>query len=419
MFWKYPERTGLSPSRSEALLVLSPSTASRRIDVDATTPRRRGRETRKETAMRDSIRHGGRPFARIGASLMAFALAGLTVTAIPTRADTAPPEIAQREFTVMTYNLYLGANLQPLFGKSGQPLIDEAQKVLAHVAQTDFSARAEAIADQIVEQQPVVVGLQEVALWQTAPIGAPGQRQTAFDFLAILLDALQERGMPYRAASVNVDFSAALPISFTTLGVFTDRNVIIVRDDLPSAELKVSDPTDHLFRAVLPVPIGDGTINVTRGWATVDVKFRGKPYLVANTHLEAFNGFIRTLQAQELAASLDASALPVVLLGDLNSEPGNLADSYGVMLRAGFVDGWIEAMDGTPGFTAGQTDDLNNVPSLIDHTVDYVMHNEDGFVDAVAGSGDIVGEELDDRTPSGLWPSDHAGIALTMHIADP
>jgi hypothetical protein len=89
------------------------------------------------------------------------------------------------------------------------------------------------------------------------------------------------------------------------------------------------------------------------------------------------------------------------------------------MLRAGFVDGWIEAMDGTPGFTAGQTDDLNNVPSLIDHTVDYVMHNEDGFVDAVAGSGDIVGEELDDRTPSGLWPSDHAGIALTMHIADP
>ena len=358
-------------------------------------------------------------FARIGASFMAFALAWLTVTAIPTRADTAPPEVAQREFTVMTYNLYLGANLQPLFGKSGQPLIDEAQKVLAHVAQTDFSARAEAIADQIVEQQPVVVGLQEVALWRTAPIGTPDQRETAFDFLAILLDALQERGMPYRAASVNVDFSAALPISFTTLGVFTDRNVIIVRDDLPSSDLKVSDPTDHLFQAVLPVPIGGGTINVTRGWATVDVKFRGKSYLVADTHLEAFNGFIRTLQAQELAASLDASALPVVLLGDLNSEPGNLADSYGIMLRAGFVDGWIEAMDGTPGFTAGQTDDLNNVPSLIDHTVDYVMHNEDGFVDAVAGSGDIVGEELDDRTPSGLWPSDHAGIALTMHIADP
>jgi endonuclease/exonuclease/phosphatase family metal-dependent hydrolase len=398
---------------------LSSSTASRRIDVDATSPAWRGRERRKETAMRDSISDRGHRFARIGSLLMVFALAGLTVTAIPTRADTAPPEVAQREFTVMTYNLYLGANLQPLFGKSGQPLIDEAQKVLAHVAQTDFSARAEAIADQIVEQQPVVVGLQEVALWQTAPIGAPGQRQTTFDFLAILLDALQERGMPYRAASINVDFSAALPISFTTLGVFTDRNVIIVRDDLPSSELKVSDPTEHVFRAVLPVPIGDGTINVTRGWATVDVKFRGKPYLVANTHLEAFNGFVRTLQAQELAASLDASALPVVLLGDLNSEPGNLADSYGIMLRAGFVDCWIEAMDGTPGFTAGQTDDLNNVPSLIDHTVDYVMHNEDGFVDAVARSGAIVGEELDDRTPSGLWPSDHAGIALTMHIADP
>ncbi len=46
-------------------------------------------------------------------------------------------------------------------------------------------------------------------------------------------------------------------------------------------------------------------------------------------------------------------------------------------------------------------------------------HDEDGYVDAVAGSGDIVGEELNDRTDSGLWPSDHAAVVVTLHIAKP
>jgi endonuclease/exonuclease/phosphatase family metal-dependent hydrolase len=218
-------------------------------------------------------------------------------------------------------------------------------------------------------------------------------------------------------AAVNADFSAGLPISATTLGIFTDRNVVIVRDDVAGAKIKTSNPTSQIFHDTVPVPIGGGTIDVTRGWAAVDVKIREKTFRVVSTHLEAFSEPIRNLQAQELATALDASPLPVILLGDLNSEPDDLAGAYGIMLAAGFVDGWVEAMDGTPGFTAGQTDDLNNVPSLIDHTVDYVMHDQDGVVDAVTGSGDIVGEELDDRTATGLWPSDHAGVALTVGFA--
>jgi hypothetical protein len=39
--------------------------------------------------------------------------------------------------------------------------------------------------------------------------------------------------------------------------------------------------------------------------------------------------------------------------------------------------------------------------------------------DRVTGSGAIVREELADRTPSGLWPSDHAGVVLTLHLAKP
>jgi hypothetical protein len=28
---------------------------------------------------------------------------------------------------------------------------------------------------------------------------------------------------------------------------------------------------------------------------------------------------------------------------------------------------------------------------------------------------DVAGEELDDRTASGRWPSDHAGVVVTLH----
>jgi endonuclease/exonuclease/phosphatase family metal-dependent hydrolase len=356
-----------------------------------------------------------RALARGRTAVAALVVATLAIVSSPAKA-AVPLTGQERAETVVTFNVYLGANLQPLIGQSGPGLVQAAAAVFAHVAQTDFPARAQAIARLIAEERPVVVGLQEVALWQTAPIQHPEQAQTAYDFLGILLDALASVRTPYRAVVVNADFSAALPISTTTLGIFTDRNVILVPSDASGAKLKVANPTSQVFQARLPVPIGGGLVDITRGWATVDVRVRGASFRIADTHLEAFSEPIRNLQAQELAASLAASPIPVVLLGDLNSEPGDLAGAYGIMLGAGFVDGWVEAMDGTPGYTAGQTDDLNNLPSLIDHTVDFVMHDEDGVVDAVTGSGDIIGEEVDDRTPSGLWPSDHAGIALAIQV---
>jgi hypothetical protein len=31
---------------------------------------------------------------------------------------------------------------------------------------------------------------------------------------------------------------------------------------------------------------------------------------------------------------------------------------------------------------------------------------------------DVVGEESTDRTPSGLWPSDHAGVVATLALPE-
>ncbi len=258
-----------------------------------------------------------------------------------------------------------------------------------------------------------------MALWETAPLSPTPQFTTTYDFQAILLAALEARGAHYAPVATNTNFGGMAPISATTLARFTDHDVILARSDVPTSELKVSNPTSQEFQATLPLTIGGQPIQVPRGWSTVDVKYRGKSYRFANTHLEAFSSVVRNLQARELAASLDASPLPVVLVGDLNSLSTDLAGAYGILAGVGFVDGWVEAMDGDPGFTSGQEADLLNFPSTIDHRIDYVLHDWDGYVDAVAGSGEVIGEEPADRTPSGLWPSDHAGVDLSLRIAQP
>ncbi|MCA1555483.1 MAG: endonuclease/exonuclease/phosphatase family protein [Acidobacteria bacterium] len=336
---------------------------------------------------------------------------------------------AEREFTVMTQNLYLGADLAPLFGQSGVGLVQAAGAAYAHMVQTDFPSRAQAIANLIVEKSPDIVGLQEVSLWQTAPYNllsppdSPPQFEVTYDFLAILLAALAERGHPYRAVAANVNISQALPISFTTLASYTDRDVIIVRDDLPTSQLKVSNPTSQNFQAALPVPLNGDLVFVPRGWSTVDVKLRGKSYRFANTHLEAYSPIVRNFQAQELAASLAASPLPVVLVGDLNSTPDDSIGAYGIMLGAGFIDSWVEAAEAGSGFTSGQSEDLNNPTSQLSERIDYVLHTAGTDINALPDGGDVVGEELTDRVLSAfnqlLWPADHAGVVFRLHLAKP
>jgi endonuclease/exonuclease/phosphatase family metal-dependent hydrolase len=362
-----------------------------------------------------------RPHAR-GRVLAAVAAVFLVVLATPAVAGATAPPQAGRRFEAVTYNLYLGADLGPLFtAPPGPDLVAAAAQVYNQMVQTNFPERAEGIAREIVEAAPTVIGLQEVALWQTAPLSNPAALTPTYDFLEILLGELEERGANYEPVpgATNVNFGGALPISSTTLASFTDFDVILARGDLPASQLKVSNPMSDTFQAKLPLSIGAQPIEVPRGWSSVDVKFRGKSYRFVNTHLEAFSQVIRTLQAQELVASLADSPLAVVLAGDLNTLRGDLADAYGIFVAAGFADTWVETMPGDPGHTAGQAADLMNFPSLLDHTVDYVMHDEDPYLDGVTGGGEIIGEEDADRTPSGLWPSDHAGVSVTLHIAAP
>jgi endonuclease/exonuclease/phosphatase family metal-dependent hydrolase len=350
----------------------------------------------------------------------AVVLLGMTVVlgvVGPRPASADPPQPGQRQLIVASYNLYLGADLTPLFSASSPAeLAQRAGQVYANVVKTDFPARAEAIAELLAANPPDVAGLQEVALWEIGSIGGP--LSPSYDFLRLLLDALAREGLVYRPVAVNANFSGAMPISATTTVRFTDRDVVIARADRSNALLRVSNAESHNFAAqlVIPTSIPGLSFAVPRGWSAVDVKMRGKTVRFANTHLEAFSTPVRNAQGRELAAALAASSHPVVLVGDLNSRPDDTAGAYGTFTAAGYADSWTVVHSPNGGFTSGQSELLEDVPSLLDHRIDYVLYQPRG-VEAL--QADVIGDELNDRTFSGLWPSDHAGVAATLHLARP
>lgn len=340
-------------------------------------------------------------------------------------AHAAPGDAAsQRELGVASYNVYLGADLTPLFAAQdlGQ-FIAAAGAVYAQMEYTDFPRRAEAIADQIAAHEPDVVGLQEVALWRRGPQGQP--LQTTYDFLPLLLDALDDRGLGYEPVAVNTNFGTPqpVPVSATEQATFLDRDVILARSDLPASRLKVSNPRSGTFDARLTLPSAIGPVPIPRGWSTVDVKVRGAWVRVANTHLEAFGGrTVRELQGQELVAELAGSPYPVIVLGDLNtcpqdSDPCTLDSTYEDFTGAGYVDAWAEVAGIAGGWTSGQTATLDG-PDTISRRIDYVLHRGRGLR---ATAVEVIGEEEADRTggvPS-LWPSDHAGVVATIALPPP
>lgn len=338
------------------------------------------------------------------------ALVMLLVGATAGAAAAAPAPDRGRPVTVMSYNLYLGANLQPLFGATSETVAGLAQAVWDHVEQVDFRVRARAVARLVDEADPDVVGLQEVALWERG--ASPDTLVPAYDFQQILLDALAARGAHYRAVSASRNFaSPAVPLSRGGVARFTDRDVVLVRDGV-----RVGAAADGRYLARVPIPSPlFGGLSIVRGWASVDVTVRGRSFRFVDTHLEAYSATVRTLQAAELAGRLALSPRPVVLVGDLNSRPDDTGGAYGILTRVlGLRDAWATVHGPDGGFTSGQTDDLNLPESRLDHRIDYVLTRRP------AVAAEVVGEQQADRTPPlpgapyGLWPSDHAGVVAAI-----
>jgi endonuclease/exonuclease/phosphatase family metal-dependent hydrolase len=99
-------------------------------------------------------------------------------------------------------------------------------------------------------------------------------------------------------------------------------------------------------------------------------------------------------------------------MGDFNSNAdGTGTPTYSKLKDAGFIDAWTVKGKGT-GFTCCQSEDLLNQNSSLDERSDLVLFRGDFKVKDIK----VVGNSQNDRTISGLWPSDHAGVVTTLKL---
>lgn len=348
-------------------------------------------------------------------------------TSSPVSASAVDPGNAggNKLVTVMSQNLYLGAELGPAMqpGLSDLELVQAATGIWAMVQKNDFDVRAKAIANEIAAAGPELVGLQEAYLWtfDLTPPASPEEATPRYDYVRSLIEELAARGLVYRAA-VTVplfSFQAAVfapeaPSGLGFVGI-QDRGVILAREDVTTR-----NPQAHTFSEdhLLPVPVGSSTLLVKRGWVSVEVKHQGEWFTFASTHLEAYHWYYRWLQAQDLAGDLAEVPGSVILVGDLNSDPlapdPRDALAYGTLVASGLRDSWPVLHPDDPGYTSPYNEDLTIEEIHLDERIDHVLVR--GPLTPRAEG--VVGTALSDRV-GGLWPSDHAGLWATIRLEDP
>jgi hypothetical protein len=335
----------------------------------------------------------------------------LCFASVPSHADNR-----DRELKVMTYNMYLGAELGEIFtAQSPTEVLLEVGEAYTDMLAGNVPERIAAIADQIEDGAPVLVGLQEVALWRVGPPFDPTPATTVtYDFLQMLLDELDERGLHYAPIAIQTNLEAELPgLLSPTLALdisYTDRVVILARTDLPVSEFKLEGTNAQGFVNNLEVTVLGEIITVLRGWTSADVRFRGKPYRFVNAHLESFVDLIQYAQAYELVQGPANTDTAVILVGDFNSDAAAGGVSYGILTGSGLSDVWSEVNAGSPGFTWALSGEIPSNEMMPTQRLDLILaKGRVRFLDA-----DVVGEETADKTPSGFRPSDHAGVIATV-----
>jgi endonuclease/exonuclease/phosphatase family metal-dependent hydrolase len=324
-----------------------------------------------------------------------------------------------RPDSVMTYNVYLGADIvEPLMATSMTELADRVEAAFAQFQANDFNVRAQSIADRIAEEQPALVGLQEMLTVYLQPTGdrftggSEPASQLVIDFEEVLLAALADRGLDYRVAVRGETADVEVPSSNGQDIRVVDHNVILVRGGIAVGETEV-----NTFEARVPIPTPDGrVIELTRGFVAAEVTLRGQQTLFVNTHLEvsAFEA-VQVAQASELLAWVSPQSEPVILVGDFNSqaEPADSTETYDLIANAGFTDAWTLRDDpAVAGFTCCQANDLRNATSELATRIDLIWLL--GELPPVTPDVHVIGADAADKTTTGIWPSDHAGVVATF-----
>jgi endonuclease/exonuclease/phosphatase family metal-dependent hydrolase len=354
----------------------------------------------------------------------------------------------KRDFKTMTANLYIGTGMETITALDPTDpnylsnLVTAVTGVYYELLASQPPLRLQAMADRIVARMPDIVAVEEATLLRVqspgdlAMGGSTPATDVVLDYLQILVDSLKARGAHYAVVSTSQEWDVEMPMLHLgpdgqptiVLGPDgnptyliddvrqTDREAILVRTDLPPGQLRVSHPQSGNFANLIVQGFP-----VTRGWCSIDVCFRGENFRYICTHLEEETSpDIQVAQAKELLAGPVRTCLPVVLVGDFNSDPlhrdrpKGQPTAYPKIIAAGFWDTWalLHPFHPAGGLTWGHDEFLAFPNVAFDRRIDFVFFRGFGIIPVKAEPIDIsLG-----RTAPPLWASDHAALAAELFI---
>jgi len=339
---------------------------------------------------------------------------------------------AADDVTVMTRNVFLGADLGPaLRASGGGEFLTAVGEIVRQVEATNFPRRAKGLAAEIQQRKPDLIGLQEVALWRKGKVNLnavynqkPVATKVVQDFLQILLKQVNKGKAKYQVVKVQNEFDFEAPADLDndlktgTSGAeanyrLTMRDVILKRKGVG---IKTKDVRGGHYtqKNSFSVKIANFvTVTSIRGWLSTRAKVKDGPWFTfADTHLEAFDDrtvvpSIRARQAAEFAKAMKKVKGPLIAVGDFNSDVPGLVpgdeQAFATLTKAGFVDIGTTTplsccIDNSYDLrTGGSIDDF-------DHRVDQIFTTTPKRVNKVRTW--VVGREQS----FGYWHSDHSGV---------
>jgi endonuclease/exonuclease/phosphatase family metal-dependent hydrolase len=327
------------------------------------------------------------------------------------------------ELRVMTRNLYVGADVDRVIaGEEGA-----LQAVMDQLFSTSYTDRARGLANEIFSARPHLIGIQEASYIAGL---IPGVGPIQMDYVVILRQILASYGLVYNEFRSNENVNVTMPLGGTDYIQLVDYDAILVRNDV-----ETSDYFTKNYLANFSVPLTPTILlPINRSFSAITAKVGKKSYRFVNTHLEPVPDYMPDLievqmgQAQELLGYLQSETLPVIVVGDFNTEAtGAAGETYNMIVNNGYVDVWTRNLRrrNRHGFTASHDKDLRNTTVTLDQRIDLIfVRSNVGFCGwHVIGPvyAWVVGDELHDRvnilgTEEWIWPSDHAGVVARLWI---
>jgi endonuclease/exonuclease/phosphatase family metal-dependent hydrolase len=364
---------------------------------------------------------------------------------------------SKADIVVMTQNQYLGADLAPIIEANDAASANAAAiGALIALSNNNYPERVQALVESIRDKRPHLVALQEIYSFDCIDPAAAG-RCALFPnaFNDHLAATMRELGDDYYVAAVVQNITLAPPVlpipgipvvlDSSQPPIFVsviDRDVILARSDVPTSVVNFNCPLRQSldgcnYNSVAPTAIGPFAFNIERGFVGVDATVAGETYRFVNTHLEVrqlgdsvASLYLQPAQASELWGALLNSgsfnpAKPLIVAGDFNSAPADVSPLglvtayrqfvegktlYGDLLPASLTDTWTLRPGKPDGFTCCELTDLSNTPSLHDRRIDIVF----AWPAPAKVKSNVLDTEVEDKTLSGLWPSDHASLSAEL-----